>query len=1107
LGKRVGKVGVTLASACLVCLCQPADTNAADWDYSAVSSISAGTRYENIKNFDGGDTLNITVNSSGIGQGTSHGNLTSPFKIFDTTGNEVSRNDIRNVNIDLHTVANDFVGLHFGADADNTNAGSDSWTVKEGDTFTVVDNGGSFWAYFQIGGEADYNSNNGGDGHFTVNGGTVKFDDDVDFYIGGYGENGGNGTFTMTGGNVELNGTYLYLADDARTTPGVGTFDMSGGTFKLTNGRMLGDYFTLTGGNLILDNATIFSPQTDPEVAFNKKIDIGANARVTFRGQDHAVDADQINIAAGSTFAFDVSSSSLSAGNTAPAVTLTANSPGTLGKFNIKLQETSSSTAGTYYLISAPGVNLTGKVNDIVANNRLGLDATTNATNEKVEVTVTYTSGNVDNTPKVATWNSTDANATWGENAWDLSGGSSSRFFKDDDQVEFKNGNKEEVKNITVGSSGVTVAKVGASDHAMLVDSKADYTFEGGTITVTNGDVKKANAGTLTIKNEIDLSSNSTGKVELTAGETVLSGKITLTGTNAVTVGNGATLSGGNGGIDVISGNLLFKNGSIHRPGHSPGTFQTSGTIEYEPGAKIYIDFGKTAATTDLIKSDDYIKFAKNDGVVSVLVGNSGDLYVDDLASTQIIFESTGSGKIQLGSNDITVGDTSVGNDGKITIAAGNHKIVIENEYELDLEKATVGAGSQTLSLTAKGTIVPLPTDVTPNQLAVYESLDHSSLGSFANQLQYDLHNQPVAERKAALEALLPTVNSALFVATQRNVVTANRSIYNRLHSLQNRPVRYANNSLPRPIMLGQSCDPCEPVSCEQVECDPCDPCNSFGGFGNCSIADAWFEGFGDFLRQSSTNTLQGYRANTGGFNLGIDKRYSRNTILGIGFGSAYADIKTNDHSQWGDVEQYVFSVYGSRSWDDLTFSFSSGYAYSDYKLTRNPGAAKVTSKHDGDQYFAAFELAKKTRFGRYEMTPFYAIDFIRLEEGAYNEYTTGHNAAARIDAQNSNSYLQTLGVRFGRAKKWNGWLVKPVVTAGWVHDYGSGNIYTTAQYTGSGSKFTIKGASVNKNRALVGINLNIVTSPNVTVYGGYNGEFADQFQVQTAQIGLNYSF
>ncbi|MDR1923673.1 MAG: autotransporter outer membrane beta-barrel domain-containing protein, partial [Planctomycetaceae bacterium] len=331
------------------------------------------------------------------------------------------------------------------------------------------------------------------------------------------------------------------------------------------------------------------------------------------------------------------------------------------------------------------------------------------------------------------------------------------------------------------------------------------------------------------------------------------------------------------------------------------------------------------------------------------------------------------------------------------------------------------------------------------------------------------------------------------------------------LHFLQSASTRTRRSSTDA-ITLGQSCDPCAPACdpCEPI-CeggDSCDSCNSAGSFGLCggSHYNTWFEGFGNFLRQSNTNALQGYRANSGGFNLGIDRQINKYTIVGFSFGGAYTDIKTNNRTQWGDVEQYLFAVYSSRTFGDVTLSLSGGYAHSEYKLTRNPGGTQLDSKHDGDQFFASFEIAEKIRYATYDLTPFLAFDYINLDEEGYGERDAGGGVQNTIKGQDSDSYLQTLGVRIGRTRYVNGWIVNPSLTAGWVHDYGSSNIYTTAQYTG-GQQFTIKGAPMNKNRGLFGVNLNVAVSPNLTLFGRYDGEFSSKFQVQTAQAGLNYKF
>jgi uncharacterized protein with beta-barrel porin domain len=1175
------------------CLSQVPVTHAEDWDYSASNgTISSNAEYANIKNFEGGATLNITLeNAQTDTTNYRHvilGTAISPPKILDNDDNDVT-NGIKNVNIDLQSqytgygipgTVDDYTDLIFGGNAtsSNTKAGSASWTVKEGDTFTVTNStaaGHPGESVVQFGG--GYFGDDtavGGDGSFTVNGGDVKFENGTELRLGGWGKVGGKGTFTMTGGNADI--SYLGIGgigdyDPDNNNSGTGKFTMSGGTLKASYIGIDGDnsVFNLSGGTLTIDNSInvngdnsnikqtggtlqashislygnnsevnlsggtltidrsigaygqnsninltggnltlVDVPYTDwnnieihgVEVYASNQINIGANAKVTIEGSGHSVEANQINVAGG-TFAFDVST--LTADDSTAAVTLNANQLGLLDKFKVELLADSSTATGTYNLVSTPYVDLTGKVDEVLVNDRLGLSIDSiDTTSEKLKVTINN-SGTADANSYVATWNPSNSNAIWGESSgsnWELEGNTASHGFKNNDQVKFENGTAGVNQNITVASAGVTVKNQDNNNNlAMSIDSDTDYTFAGGSITSTSGDFEKSGRGTVTIENEVDFTGQ---KFALTEGETVIDGLVTA---QNVTVSDGATLSGGNGANAVIVGDLTFNEGAWHKPGHSPGTFVVGGNINYNAGSMIYLDFGKDASATDLVKAINggNINFAAdgNTQAVQVAVGNSGKFYVDDGEKTNTVFEATG--EIQLNGTAIAI-DNHTADNNKITIDDdSDHKIVFSGVNGINLQSADVLNGSKELTLTAKGTYIPLPSNITPNQKSLYDSLDTADdISTFANRLKaYISLSDGDAAQLAAIEAALPTVNSALFVASQRNVVSANRSISNRLHFLQDRQPRVSGFALRDGDVIFRG---------QNSACDPCgvyDPCGSFTGLGNGSLtANTWFEGFGDFLRQSNTDHLQGYRSNVGGFNLGVDQQLNRHLILGVSFGGAYADMKTNDLSQWGNVEQYLFSIYGSRSWDDWTFSFSGGYAYSDYDLTRHPGNVEIRSEHNGDQYFASFELARKMRFAKYDLTPFYALDFIRLEEEGYDERDAFNTVVSSIDAQNSDSYLQTIGVKFGRSRRWHGWIVNPTVTAGWVHDYGSGNVYTTAQYAG-GSKFTIKGAAINKNRGLIGANLNIATSPNLTIYGGYNGEFAGRFQVQSVQAGLNYMF
>ncbi|MDR1925255.1 MAG: autotransporter outer membrane beta-barrel domain-containing protein [Planctomycetaceae bacterium] len=908
---------------------------------------------------------------------------------------------------------------------------------------------------------------------------------------------------------------------------------MNGGTVTLGTASEFGDLevggsgstdgngtINLNGGNLILLEATsgYNSGGVYVNALGNGQINIKSGVKISTFGKGHVIESKNISIADGSTIVIDTAGladdgteTALTIGTGGNVITLP-----TSGKFNLDVLATDIGTFKLIEIASANLINSKVKATLNSGNDRLGITGNFIYDTDNVRVVIT-TSGLTD-TERVATWDLSGNTGTWGPSseAWKLDIGSS-KFFKDNDKVVFDKGAVNEAKIITVTEGGVKISNkaAGNTGDAMIVNSVAGYTFDGGKITVTEGDITKSGNGKLTIKNEIDLSNASIGSaVKLTAGETVLDGLIRLDSSQFVTVGNGATLSGGSSynayiTAAITGGTLVFEYGSYHRPGRSPERQHFESDIQYRAGAKIVLDLGRTYDTSDLISTTKSIDFVSNGAgqstdKVSVLVTNSDDLYIDENATDITVFEAHD--KLKIAGTVITnnTAETATGDTGETKIAFtddGGNTLEFEG-VGLDLTEAKVTNNSTQLKLSAVGTVVPLSNDLTPNQRILYDSLA-SNPGTFANSLLFDILSlrEDEAKLRAALEAALPTVNSALFAASQRNVVLSNRSNFNRLHFLQSARTRHSPN-LNDAITLGQSYEPIYEWG------DSCDLCDSVGSFGRChgSHYNAWFEGFGNFLHQSNTDSIQGYRANTGGFNLGIDRQTSKYTVVGFSFGGAYTDMKTKDRTQWGDVEQYLFSVYSSHTHCNVTIALSGGYAHSEYKLSRNPGGTQLDSKHCGDQFFASFEIAAKMSYVTFDLTPFLAFDYINLDEGAYNELDAAKVAQSRINSQNSDSYLQTLGVRIGRTKYVNGRIVNPSIIAGWVHDYGNGNIYTTAKYEG-GQQFTIQGAPMNKNRGLFGVGLDVALSPNLSLFSRYDGEFSKNSQIQTAQAGLNYKY
>jgi len=293
-----------------------------------------------------------------------------------------------------------------------------------------------------------------------------------------------------------------------------------------------------------------------------------------------------------------------------------------------------------------------------------------------------------------------------------------------------------------------------------------------------------------------------------------------------------------------------------------------------------------------------------------------------------------------------------------------------------------------------------------------------------------------------------------------------------------------------------------------QLACDPCAPiaCGILGGFRSTS-RELWFQGQGGLIDQKDADGILGYYTNTYGYTLGMDRRIARRTVVGLGFSNNFYDTRMNHGLGTANTKTYLFSAYGGHREGNWLLSGSTGYVRSNLKSTRVvESVGYAQGKRNADSFFSAFELARQFGSDWSYLTPFLGYDFVRYREGAFTE--TGQVIDMNVDKRRVNAYVQTLGARMGmRYVNRNGWIVNPVVTMGWIHDYGKGQTVTTAAFNEGGGRMVLDGTSRNKDRALIGFSLNTEVNRGLSIFGRYDGELASKYNSQNFQAGAVFQF
>jgi len=245
-----------------------------------------------------------------------------------------------------------------------------------------------------------------------------------------------------------------------------------------------------------------------------------------------------------------------------------------------------------------------------------------------------------------------------------------------------------------------------------------------------------------------------------------------------------------------------------------------------------------------------------------------------------------------------------------------------------------------------------------------------------------------------------------------------------------------------------------------------------------------------------SANTASIDRQSVGGA-VGIDFAPSESARVGVLAAYHSADYDVDGRASSSAADSWEVGVYGGMKFDRLTLSAGAGYAWHDIETARIASIGNVTEALSGStsggslQLFGEISQAYVLPFGAQtlQVEPFAGVDYVRLTIDGYQE--TGGIAALSIAGSETDVAYSTLGIR--------GSLLLPSMDAGarlngmfgWRHGFGDLTPTSTARFVG-GSAFTVEGAPLSKNLALVGAGVAMDLSPTTSFSVDYRGAFGE---------------
>ncbi len=642
---------------------------------------------------------------------------------------------------------------------------------------------------------------------------------------------------------------------------------------------------------------------------------------------------------------------------------------------------------------------------------------------------------------------------------------------------------------------GGTLANTGTLDNGDTLVNAGALT-NAGTLTNEMG-VSLANSGTLTnqsggtLKNQLfanlinELGGELTNEGTLTnevGGELTNEGTLTNSGmlnnygtlTNTGTLINNGTvnhsgaLGGTLSGIGTFVGNIdatgVLAAGNTSTP---YGTLRVNGNLTMVPGSTLQVraDPDSTSASKVVVNGNATLA-----GTV-VHVGNESNAATD----------------FQVGTTYTILTATSI--NGRFQSAKSNYAYLNATLGYLDgaqiVTDAALNATDVTLTLDRKAGLSFADLANTPNQ------------GSTANAIESLPSTHALYQHVVTLPAGTP---AAVFSSLSGDAHSTVLGSVNMLSSLVPSVIlQHLHSNLAAGLRAGA-------------------PIAQSGGplpasaYPSSKALPAWVEVVGNWQKLDGNSNAPGVKQNTTGLFLGADEEVGRSGWrVGGSVGYTNADAKVSSRDASADISSYSAAVYAGKGFSHGSnrINVIGGLAYTKHSVESERSVATLNQNLKADYSAHTAQLFAEVGYamGQYDKQGFEPFVGITLGEQRSNSFKeSGGFAALSSESSRDTLASTTLGVHAHSDFVLAGKDTRVRGTLGVRHAWGNLSQNRTMAFESS-SSFTVAGAPLARNTALVGLQAEMALSRYSALVLGYKGEYASGSRDQSASVKVRWAY
>ena len=261
-----------------------------------------------------------------------------------------------------------------------------------------------------------------------------------------------------------------------------------------------------------------------------------------------------------------------------------------------------------------------------------------------------------------------------------------------------------------------------------------------------------------------------------------------------------------------------------------------------------------------------------------------------------------------------------------------------------------------------------------------------------------------------------------------------------------------------------------------------------------------WVQGLANHAKLNKTSQSDGFKSDTFGTAMGLEKKVSNQVKAGIGYAYNDTDVKATGRDT--DVTTHTALVYGEYKPSNWFVNGIMSYGWSDYDESKNVAGNIVTAKYDAE----TFGLQAMTGYDFYTkyatITPEAGLRYIHVKTDGYTD-----SASQTVSGNDSDIITGVIGSRVRKTfDTQSGLRFTPEAKLAMTYDLKHDNVTSNVTLP-NGSSYSVNGKALDRFGIEVGGNVTAEINDNVELSLGYEGKFREDYQDHSGLINFKYNF